>query len=111
MGPNIQYATQSVDPLEIRVYRGQDATFTLYEDAGDTYEYETGKYSLIQLTWSEASRSLTIGARTGSYPGMPPSRTFNVVWVGASHGAGGEVTTAADKVVQYDGAQVVVSSN
>jgi alpha-D-xyloside xylohydrolase len=34
-----------------------------------------------------------------------------VVWVGASHGAGVEVTTAADKVVQYDGAQVVVSSN
>jgi alpha-D-xyloside xylohydrolase len=24
MGPNIQYATQSIDPLEIRVYKGQD---------------------------------------------------------------------------------------
>jgi len=32
MGPMIQYATQSIDPLEIRVYEGQDATFTLYED-------------------------------------------------------------------------------
>ena len=110
MGPNIQYATQSIDPLELRVYKGKDASFTLYEDAGDSYDYETGKYSLIRLTWSEASQSLTVGARTGSYTGMPASRTFNVVWVGPSHGAGVEVTSTADKVVQYNGAEVVVSA-
>jgi len=39
MGPNIQYAMESADPLEIRVYPGKDATFTLYEDAGETYDY------------------------------------------------------------------------
>ena len=49
MGPNIQYATQSIDPLEIRIYKGQDGTFTLYEDEGDTYNYETGQYSRIPL--------------------------------------------------------------
>ena len=27
MGPMIQYATQSIDPLEIRVYAGADAVF------------------------------------------------------------------------------------
>ena len=41
MGPMIQYATESIDPLEIRVYKGQDASFVLYEDEGDTYNYET----------------------------------------------------------------------
>jgi len=100
MGPNIQYATQSIDPLEIRVYQGKDATFTLYEDAGDSYEYETGKYSLIKLTWNEASQSLTVGARSGTYPAMPASRTFNVVWVAAGHGVGVEVAATGDKVVQ-----------
>ncbi len=110
MGPSIQYATQSIDPLEIRVYRGQDATFTLYEDAGDSYDYETGKYSTIRLTWSDANQSLTIGARSGTYPGMPTSRTFNVVWVGAQHGTGIDVTAAADKAVQYTGSEVVVSA-
>ena len=82
MGPKIQYATQSIDPLEIRVYKGQNATFTLYEDEGDTYDYETGQYAQIPFTWDDTAQQLTIGARTGSYTGMLASRTFNVVWVG-----------------------------
>lgn len=106
MGPIIQYATQSVDPLEIRVYRGADATFTLYEDAGDTYEYETGERSTITLTWSETAGRLTIGARQGSYPGMPATRTFNVVVVGAGRGVGVDVATDPTKVT-YTGSEVV----
>ena len=109
MGPNIQYATQSIDPLEIRIYRGQDATFTLYEDEGDTYNYEASQYSRIPFAWNESTRQLTIGARTGSYTGMPANRTFNIVWVGANHGVGIDVT-AADQVVRYDGAAAVVTA-
>jgi alpha-D-xyloside xylohydrolase len=109
MGPNIQYATQSIDPLEIRIYKGKDATFTLYEDEGDTYGYETGQSSRIVFSWSESSQQLTIGARTGSYAGMPTSRTFNVVWVAANHGVGVDVT-AADQVVTYGGAAMVVTA-
>jgi alpha-D-xyloside xylohydrolase len=111
MGPMIQYATESIDPLEIRIYKGGNASFTLYDDEGDNYNYETGKYSLIPFKWDEASGKLTIGARTGSYIGMPASRTFNIVWVGANHGAGLEVTATADKSVEYDGTQVEVSQN
>ena len=111
MGPNIQYATQSIDPLEIRIYKGQDGSFTLYEDEGDTYNYESGKYSLVPFTWSEATHQLTIGARTGSYSGMPTSRTFNVVWVSPNHGSDVGVTATPDQVVTYDGSQVVVTAN
>jgi alpha-D-xyloside xylohydrolase len=111
MGPNIQYATQSADPLEIRVYKGQNGSFTLYEDAGDTYDYENGQYAQIPFSWNESSQQLTIGARTGTYTGMPASRTFNVVWVGPNHGAGVGVTATADQVVKYDGSQVVVTAN
>jgi alpha-D-xyloside xylohydrolase len=110
MGPNIQYATQSIDPLEIRVYKGRDGSFTLYEDEGDTYNYENGQRSLIPFTWNETAQTLTIGARTGSYAGMPMNRTFNVVWVGANHGSGVEVTATADQVVTYAGAAVVVNA-
>jgi alpha-D-xyloside xylohydrolase len=109
MGPNIQYATQSIDPVEIRVYKGRDGSFTLYEDAGDAYDYENGQHSVIPFTWNEASRALTIGARSGSYPGMPMTRTFNVVWVGPNHGAGVGVTAGPDRVVAYNGSAVVVS--
>jgi len=110
MGPMIQYATQSADPLEIRVYPGADASFTIYEDEGDTYDYETGQYARIPLTWSNATKTLTIGARTGSYTGMPTTRTFNVVFVGTNHGNGLAVTAAPDQVVKYDGTQAVVTA-
>jgi alpha-D-xyloside xylohydrolase len=110
MGPFIQYATESADPLEIRIYPGQDGTFTLYEDGGDTYAYETGEYAQIQFTWDDAAQQLTVGARTGTFPGMLATRTFNVVLVDASHGAGVPVGTA-DTSVSYDGSAVVVSMN
>jgi alpha-D-xyloside xylohydrolase len=110
MGPMIQYATESIDPLEIRIYKGGNASFTLYEDEGDSYNYETGKYSTIPFTWDDAAGKLTIGAQQGSYTGMPTSRTFNVVWVGANHGTGVEVTATADQSVKYDGSEVSVSA-
>jgi len=110
MGPMIQYATQSIDPLEIRVYEGGDASFTLYEDEGDTYNYETGKYSTIQFTWKDSAKQLTIGARNGSYTAMPTSRTFNIVWVGANHGTGLAVVASPDKTITYDGSSVVVTA-
>jgi len=110
MGPAIQYATESIDPLEIRIYSGEDASFTLYEDEGDTYAYETGAYSQIQFTWTEATQQLTIGARAGSYPGMPTNRTFNIVRVGDNHGVGIDVG-AGDQSVAYTGAEVTVTVN
>ncbi len=33
---------------EIRVYRGADVEFTLYEDAGDGYEYENGACAFVE---------------------------------------------------------------
>jgi alpha-D-xyloside xylohydrolase len=111
LGPMIQYATESIDPLEIRIYKGLNGSFTLYDDAGDAYDYETGAYSEIPLSWDDAAQKLTIGARKGSYTGMPMNRTFNVVWVSASHGSGIDVTATSDRVVQYDGSEVVVSAN
>jgi alpha-D-xyloside xylohydrolase len=110
MGPMIQFAMQSADPLEIRVYAGADASFTIYEDEGDTYNYEMGQYSQIPLTWNDAARTLTVGARTGSYSGMPATRTFNVVFVGANHGGGIGVTGTPDQVIHYDGTQGSVSA-
>jgi hypothetical protein len=34
---------------------------------------------------------------------MPASRTFNVVFVDSTHGAGTDVSTTIDQVVKYDG--------
>lgn len=64
-----QYATAS---WEVRVYPGADATFTLYEDAGDGYAYEQGEFSTIELVWNDRARTLTLSTRRGGY--LPQSQ-------------------------------------
>lgn len=70
--------------LDIMIYPGADATFALYEDEGDNYNYEKGKYSTIELKWNDHSRTLTIGKRNGNFDGMIANRTFNVRLVGGA---------------------------
>ena len=80
MGPVMQYVGEKQwDELELRVYPGADGTFTLYEDEGDSYNYEKGAYTLIPMQWNNRTRTLTIGERQGSYPGMIDKRTFCIV--------------------------------
>jgi alpha-D-xyloside xylohydrolase len=109
LGPEIEYADEKADPIELRVYRGADATFDLYEDEGDNYNYENGLHAIIPIRWSEASKTLTIGTRSGQFPGMLQHRTFRVVWVSKGNGIGEEPTESADQIIEYDGQTVSVS--
>ena len=112
MGPFLQYSSEKpADPIELRVYRGADGKFTLYEDEGDTYDYEKGKYATIPISWNEAKQTLEIGKRTGEFPGMLKERTFNVVWVSKDHGAGLSITVMPDAVVHYNGKAVELKFN
>ena len=105
MGPLIEYAGQATDPIELRVYAGADGAFTLYEDAGDGYAYQQGAHATIAIHWDNATRTLTLGAREGSFAGMPARHTFNVVIVSAGHGVGGDATAAPDKTIEYSGTE------
>jgi alpha-D-xyloside xylohydrolase len=109
MGPFLQYSSEKpADPIELRIYRGADGKFTLYEDQGDTYNYEKGEYATIPISWNEAKQTLEIGKRTGEFPGMLKERTFNIVWVTKDHGAGVDITDKPDAVVHYTGNAVQV---
>ena len=83
--------------LDMIVYPGADATFTLYEDEGDNYNYEQGAYSTITLQWNDRKRTLTIGKREGSFKGMLENRTFRIQL------PGGDV-----KTVEYNGSKAEV---
>jgi len=108
-GPDLQYAAEkSADPIELRVYRGANGTFTLYEDENDSYDYEKGVHATTPFSWDEAAYTLTIGDRTGSFPGMLEKRTFRIVFVTENHGTGGGLTENADKTVEYSGKRVAV---
>ena len=61
MDPIRQYAMQEVaGPTTIRVYRGANGTFTLYEDDGITLGYEKGAFTKTQFTWDDANHKLII---------------------------------------------------
>jgi alpha-D-xyloside xylohydrolase len=108
MGPFLQYATEKpADPLEVRIYPGADASFTLYEDENDNYNYEKGAYSTIPITWNEPTRTLTIGERKGTFKGLLENRTFNIVLVAPQNGVG-LMETAPSKTVTYAGKSIVV---
>lgn len=109
-GPAVQYAAEKSDPVELRIYRGADGSFTLYEDEGDSYNYEKGAYATIPIKWDESSGRLTIGKRRGSFPGMSPERTFQVVWVIPGHGTGIPQIKEADAVVHYHGSTMTISA-
>jgi alpha-D-xyloside xylohydrolase len=110
MGPEIEYAAENPGgPIELRIYRGADGQFDLYEDAGDSYDYEKGQHSVIPIRWNDSAQLLTIGARAGSYPGMVGKRTFRIVLVGSAHGIGEGVTIKADKEISYDGQETRMS--
>jgi len=110
LGPDLEWSTEKpADPIELRIYRGADGEFTLYEDENDNYNYEKGIHATISFRWDDARQVLTIGDRQGEFPGMLASRTFCVVFVGEHHGTGIGPTANADKVVQYLGKQMTVT--
>ncbi len=84
-GKDVQYANiADWETLDIMIYPGADADFTLYEDEGDGYNYEKGICSTIDFHWNNKTRTLTIGNRNGQFPGMKTTRKFNIGIIGGS---------------------------
>ncbi|MEO9131392.1 MAG: DUF5110 domain-containing protein, partial [Sphingomonas sp.] len=108
MGPQVQYATESPGaPYEVRIYPGADARFTLYEDDNETYAYERGARATCELVWNDRARTLTVGARQGSFPGMTRQRALNFVLV-SSGTKGGTEPLPTTKRLSYSGQRTVI---
>ena len=107
-GPNLQYTSEKpADKITLYIYGGQNGSFTLYEDEGDNYNYEKGKYATIEFTYDEASKSLMIGNRKGEFKGMLKERSFNVIFVDKSNPQPFDLKTKG-KAVKYKGSKVTV---
>jgi alpha-D-xyloside xylohydrolase len=108
-GPELQYTGEKApDQLTLYVYAGANGAFTLYEDQGTTYDYEKGAFSQIPIKWNEASGTLTLGKRQGSFPGMLKTRTLQVVLVSPATPMGFRFEETAGKTVKYAGDAVGV---
>jgi alpha-D-xyloside xylohydrolase len=103
-GPAIQHTgNNSHSPLTLMVYTGADGRFSMYEDDGLSRQYLSGKYARVPLSWNEATKTLTIGARQGSYSGMAGTRTINVRWMHAGTPRPLDLDAKADVSITYDG--------
>jgi alpha-D-xyloside xylohydrolase len=108
IGPDITYADEQTNsPLELRIYPGQNGSFTLYDDEGDNYNYEQGHFATIHLSWDDAGRRLTLHERQGSYPGMPTSREFRIVMIDSTYDPLSTKATSA-RTVCYEGRQIII---
>lgn len=103
-GPAVQYTGEKKwDNLEIRIYPGADGDFTLYEDEGDSYNYEKGAFTQIGFHWDDATRTLTIDDRKGEYKGMLKKRSFRILVVDRQSPAGDEEPESFSRTVRYNG--------
>jgi alpha-D-xyloside xylohydrolase len=108
-GPAMEWSDEKpAELINLYVYAGRDAKFELYEDEGTNYNYEKGKYATIQINWNDATRTLTIGQRKGSFNGMLKDRRFNVVLVTADKARELNLENPQGTMVSYNGKQVSV---
>lgn len=108
-GPLMQYSTEKAcDPIELRIYPGADADFSLYEDENDGYNYEKGRYSVIPVHWNDSENSVTVGKRQGDFPGMPANRKFKVILLSRTIPEGFMTASIYEKEFKYDGSEIKV---
>jgi alpha-D-xyloside xylohydrolase len=110
MGPKMEWTTEKPsDPIELRIYPGANGDFTLYEDQNDGYQYEKGAHGTIAIHWDDAAKTLTLGPREGTFPGMLAEHTFRVVLVSKDHGVGIAEAATPDKTISYKGEKAITS--
>ena len=108
-GPEMEWSDEKpAELINLYVYAGQDGQFQLYEDEGTNYNYEKGKYATIDISYNDAMRTVTIGQRKGSFPGMLKQRRFNVVFVSADNARELNLDSPEGKLVKYSGKAVTV---
>jgi alpha-D-xyloside xylohydrolase len=108
-GPAVQStAEQPQGPLVLHVFTGADGSFTLYEDDGLSEGYRGGAFAQVPLTWNEAAKTLTIGVRVGSFPGMAKSRAISVRFHTPERASAPDFAENAPTRFLYDGQAMVV---
>jgi alpha-D-xyloside xylohydrolase len=109
-GPEMEWSDEKpVELINLYIYAGQDGSFQLYEDEGTNYNYEKGKYATIDITYDDATRTVSFGARKGQFAGMLKNRRFNVVLVTKDSPRALDLDSPEGKIVSYTGKATKIS--
>lgn len=82
-------------PLSIVVYGGKDGAHVMYDDDGETTDYETGAVATITFTWKDSTGCLS-WVRAGTFAGGP--RSFVQLTVTAYTTSGATKTAPATAI-------------
>ena len=108
-GPEMEWSDEKPASLiNLYVYEGADGQFKLYEDEGTNYNYEKGKYATINISYDDASKTLTIGKRVGAFKGMLKDRVFNVVVISKDKARPLNLDNPEGQLVNYSGKELTV---
>jgi alpha-D-xyloside xylohydrolase len=109
-GPEMEWSDEKpAELINLYIYAGKNGAFQLYEDEGTNYNYEKGKYSTIDITYDDTTKTVSIGARKGQFPGMLKNRRFNVVLMTKDAQKPLNLDNPAGKMVEYNGKAVSVN--
>jgi alpha-D-xyloside xylohydrolase len=108
-GPAMEWSDEKpAELINLYVYAGQDGQFQLYEDEGTNYNYEKGRYATIDISYDDATRTVTLGQRKGQFAGMLKERRFNVVLVSKECPRVLDLENPQGVMVKYSGRAVSV---
>ena len=108
-GPLIQHVDEGLNaPLLITVYTGANGSFEVYEDDGRSVKYAQGEWARIPLSYDDATGTLTIGERIGSFAGMAQERSISVRFISGAQADAGDLANAKGEQVAYTGKAITV---
>ena len=108
-GPEMEWSDEkAAENINLYIYAGQNGSFQLYEDEGTNYNYEKGKYATIDITYDDAAKTVSFGARKGQFPGMLKNRQFNIVLISKDAPKPLNLENPDGKLVQYNGKALTV---
>ena len=78
-GNDVVNLNGNAEDIHVTVFPGGEGTFTMYEDAGNSKDYDTA-FATTELSsaWDGRQQTITVSPRKGSYEGMPAERNFKV---------------------------------
>jgi alpha-glucosidase (family GH31 glycosyl hydrolase) len=79
--PDVQYiGTTPADTIILKIYPHGDSGYTMYEDDGESYAYETGAIAATRFECRQNGKivEFTINPVQGTYKGMPSKRTYEL---------------------------------
>ena len=93
-GPVRQYVDEPTEePFTLVVYPGADGVSYWYDDDGTTFEYRSGAFMRVALTWQDRRRRLSLRLEPGSQVPAPGRRALTVRLAG----------TDLTRAVMFDG--------